>query len=728
MREYYYVSDFRCIEDMKYILPSIQWISKMKNKRKLYYAKFPYTFDIETSTVDEKEVTFMDENDRREGKPVGFMYHWQFGFVNATYPYGECPFTVICGRRWEEFIGFMQLLKEHYKLNHNRMLVIYVHFLAYEFQHIRNFFEVTQCFARQERVPLKCILNDAFECRCSYILTNMPLAKAIKQVKGAKYQKLSGDDFDYKKLRTAITELTDLEIEYCLNDVRGLLEVVLDKLKDDDLFTIPMTSTGYLRREARDVVLANPANQENMRRLALSPKLYVMCKEAFRGGNSNSNPYLANQILEKTKAFDRKSSYPAEMVVSDFPISPFLSVRPSIESYRYYAEEHKAMLMQVTFFNIEMKDRMTIGYIPHSKCLQTEGDRRHGSLVIANGRVVKAVSLTMMLTDIDYKIIDDTYKFTPIFHEIYVADYGHLYDELRVLIRDTFLQKCLLESGDRYLYNKFKNKINAFFGMMVTDICAADIDYEDALGWCKEKTIDIAKKLKKYYGSRTSFLNYQQGVWVTARAREQHQLGIQACGVDIVMGDTDSCKFIGNHELDFKRLNQEWSIKCANNDISPTVYANDRSYTMGLWEQEETCSEYKTIGAKKHAYIYERSGEHGITVAGLNKEKGAKWLVENGGLEAFQIGKTIPVEYSGRTVSYYNDYIEPYFIEVAGCTMLTASNIATMETTYTIGVSDDYLWYLLGISLERISFTGDFYTEEEEQNILRQFGKEICYE
>ena len=722
MKEYYYISEFAKIYDVKYILPNYRWISKMKNRRKLHYIEQPFTFDIETSTVDEKQVVFMDENDRRKDKPVGFMYHWQFGLVLPNN-----DLLVICGRTWQEFIAFMQIFKHKYNLSNDRMAVIYVHFLAYEFQFIRNFFEITHCFARKERVPLKFVANGAFEFRCSYTLTNMALGKAISQVKGAKYQKLSGDDFDYTKLRTPDYKMSTEEIEYCLNDVRGLLEVLLDKLREDDLFTIPLTSTGYIRREAREAVLANPDNQINMRRIALNPKLYTMCKEAFRGGNSNSNPYLANQILQNVESFDRKSSYPAEMVVSDFPISPFVSVRPSIQAYKECKAKNEAMLMMVTFFDIEMKDRMTIGYIPHSKCLATQGNRAEGTLVIANGRIVKARSVTMMLTDIDYEIIMRTYKCKPVFHELYCAEYGKLYYELRQLIRDTFIQKCELEKGDPYFYAKFKNKINAFFGMAVTDICSPDVDYEDLLGWCKEDTIDIAKKLRKYYGARTSFLNYQQGVWVTARAREQHQYGIEACGTDIVMGDTDSCKYIGEHAKDFHKLNDIWLKKCEVNDISPTVYANDRIYTMGLWEQEETCSEYKTIGAKKHAYIKEGSDHHGITVAGLSKVKGAKWLDENGGLEAFKIGTTIPIEYAGRTVSYYNDYTEPFYIEVDGTQILTASNIATLQTTYTIGVSDDYLWYLLGISLERVSFTGEFCTETEESEILSHFKEELTY-
>lgn len=721
MKEYYTYQEIDDLNksELKKLFPPKDIVSYMKQKQARYYISFPGTFDIETTSI------IKPGHEHEEEPPyIGFMYHWQFSLpIN----YNTHEFLCITGRRWEEFLGLLNKLKDNYFLNEYRRMVIYDHGLFFEFQFIRNFVKIDEMFARHEREPLKFIANDCFEFRCSYYLTNMSLGKAISNTKDAIYKKLSGDDFDYRKLRTPDTPLTKEEIEYCLNDVRGLQEVIGEKLKDDTLASIPLTSTGYIRREVRNAVLANPKNQIQMKKMALSPELYAYCHEAFRGGNSNSNPYLVNQILEWVKSFDRKSSYPAEMVVSPFPVSPFVSAKADISTVENYKD--KAMLMVVTFFDIDLKSRMTIAYIPVSKCINIEGDRRHGTLVVANGRIIKALSVTMVITDIDYRIIMNQYNCIPAFTNIWIANYGHLNDEFRKNLMEAFVQKTKLERGDKYLYNKFKNKINAYFGMMVTDICAADIQYI-GVSWKKEKNLDIPSKLKKYYNNRRSFLNYQQGVWVTANARYRHQQGIVACGHDIVMGDTDSCKFIMDHEKDFERLNQEWLTECYNNDISPIVHVWEKPTVLGIWEQEKTCSEYVTIGAKKHAYIYEGGG-YGVTVAGLNKEKGAKWLEEQGGLDAFCIGTTIPEEYSGRTVSWYNDEEEPYTMAVNGCTFLNGSNIGVRNTTYTIGVSDDYLSYLVGISEERVSFDNPFTEEteydEKEENINKALKKEKDY-
>ena len=59
-------------------------------------------------------------------------------------------------------------------------------------------------------------------------------------------------DLDYKKLFTPNTLLTMSELGYCYNDVMGLYEAIIYLLKEDTLVTIPLTSTGYVRRECRN--------------------------------------------------------------------------------------------------------------------------------------------------------------------------------------------------------------------------------------------------------------------------------------------------------------------------------------------------------------------------------------------------------------------------------------------------------------------------------------------
>lgn len=47
------------------------------------------------------------------------------------------------------------------------------------------------------------------------------------------------------------------------------------------------------------------------------------------------------------------------------------------------------------------------------------------------------------------------------------------------------------------------------------------------------------------------------------------------------------------------------------------------------------------------------------------------------------------MENVGRTISYFNNS-KPHYIKVNGEEILTASNIGILDTTYTLGVSNEY--------------------------------------
>ena len=641
------------------------------------YLNIESSFDIETTTVN--------LGSRSDPDYVGFMYHWQFAIRDIC----------IFGRYWDEYMLLLEWLEQILELSDNKRLVIYSHFAAYEFQFLRNFIYVENTFCRKKRVVIKAQFNHCFEMRCSWALSNMSLGKAISNTPGAFFKKQSGKKFDYLKLRLPSTPLSDQEAIYCYCDVAGLNEYIRHLLEEDTIATLPLTSTGFLRRECRKAVLSNPRNINEIKALSLTPDQYVMCKTGSRGGNCHGNAMYTSLILDDVFSFDRKSSYPAEMIVDLFPVSRFRLIRPSKENLEEYTNTH-ACLMLLTFWGVRLKDYVPIPYIPIAKCV-----RSSDKPLIDNGRVVEAEYVTMILTDIDYKIIISQYHITEVqVSKILIANYGHLNNEFRLSLRELFVEKCRLEGGDKYLYNKFKNKINAYFGMMLTDICSPEIIYNPMALlpqdiW-KEGEIDIDAMLTKYYNSRNTFLSYQHGMWVTANARFRHQEGIDCCAEDTVYGDTDSVKFIDEiHIKDFARLNEQWLALCESNDISPTVTVNGKKTTLGVWEQEKTAEQFVFLGAKKYAYTL--NGELHITVAGLNKEDGAKWLSKNGGLDAFKIDTVVPKEFSGRTTSKYIDVDEPYEITINGETFTTGSSIATVPTTYEFGVSDDYLAYFTSV-------------------------------
>ena len=239
------------------------------------------TFDIETTSINK-------DQELAEGESFGFMYIWMV-CVNRH---------VVMGRTWDEFIMFEDCLQEALQIKcPTARLVTYVHVLAFEFQFVRNFVDFTDVFATEKRKIIRALANNFYEYRCSHRLSNMTLEKFIKNTPNAHYQKQSGEDFDYSKIRTPITVLTNEELGYCFCDVRGLYEAIEHLLEYDTLASIPMTSTGFLRREVREAMKKNYRNWYLIQHTQLTAAQYLLCKLALRGGNAHANPTWSGEIL-----------------------------------------------------------------------------------------------------------------------------------------------------------------------------------------------------------------------------------------------------------------------------------------------------------------------------------------------------------------------------------------------------------------------------------------------
>ena len=245
------------------------------------------TFDIETTSVFPKDGI-------EDFEPYAFMYIWQF------YLDHKC----IIGRTWEDWLIFIECITNAIKTDKRQHLVIYVHNLPFEFQFIRNFHNFTDVFCTDKNKPLRAVTSNGLEFRCSYKLSNMSLDKFISSCPTATHMKLSGDKFDYSKFRTPITELSEYETDYSCNDVIGLHEAIEYQLNHygDTLATIPYTSTGYVRREARKAMLSNKRNIFTIRDSRLHPYTYTLLKTARRGGNAHCNPYYSNEIFYGLKS------------------------------------------------------------------------------------------------------------------------------------------------------------------------------------------------------------------------------------------------------------------------------------------------------------------------------------------------------------------------------------------------------------------------------------------
>lgn len=657
-------------------------------------------FDIETSTV-------WCNDDHSLYDVHSFMYTWQFQLEEYT----------IKGRTWEEFFSWLHTVQTSIEqigtdngLSSPPLLVIWVHNLAFEWTFLSGLYPFTndECFFRDVRKPIYCRMFNVFEYRCSYIQTNLSLAALCKQT-GVE-MKLSGQEFDYEKVRFPWTSLTDFEQEYCTRDVESLVKAMKYRLEKsgDTLVTVPLTSTGYVRRDCK-AALAD--DYLFIRDLKPKEAEYRLLRKAFRGGNTHANRYHVGQIVEDVYSYDISSSYPTQQLTQLFPMKPFkwlelegVPARRKLERVFTFIGLGYAVVGTYQFKNLRLRNqREPIPYISLSRT-QSYGYR------LDNGRILEAEYVEISLTEIDLEIILEQYEYDQIdILECMVAQKDFLPAAYRDVIQDYYNRKTALKGDEseegKYMYTKAKNSLNSVYGMSATDPIRQDIIYTDGeytvSGYESYSAEEILKLLKN------AAFPYQWGVYTTALARKQLQDGIKLCGDTILYCDTDSVKTKG--PVNISVLND--NLKKA--AVMRKAYADDRNgkrHYIGLFEDDGHYDQFITQGAKRYAYITD--GKMGITVAGvtkkINEKTGVSFAVEElKTLKRFKPG--MEWRKAGGTLSVYNDHDDfDYTDPETGRTVHITKNVAIVPTTYKMTYARDYR-----LLLDEIQLYGDYKRSRE---------------
>lgn len=653
------------------VLADYEIIRKRVNKKGgRDYLDCVCAFDIESSRLPEIEQSV--------------MYIWQMQIEQYT----------ITGRSWEEFFTFLQRIRE--RLEKSCWIVVYVHNLSYEFQFLKGLygFQKDEVFAMDSRKVLKCEMYGCIEFRCSYLLTNMTLDRFLKKY-NVENKKL--DDFDYAKIRYPWTPLSAREMEYCINDVKGLVQAVRAEMRSngDDLSTIPLTSTGYVRRDAKKAM--QTFNHNQLQDMLPDAEVYRLLREAFRGGDTLANRWNADSIIEDVQSVDIVSSYPASMLTRKFPSTRFYREDPD-RFDKLYRMRSKALLFRVTFFNIRLKT-ITEGhaYLSRDKCR----DIVQGTY--CNGRILKAARLDTTITDVDFNIISRRYCWDDmIVSDLFSSRYRMLPFCLRAVIMKYYRIKTELrgvpeDSEDYLVYMNNKARLNAVYGMTVEDPCKDEIDFID--GDFVQRDEPLEKLLKRH--NRSAFLNYAWGIWTTAWSRMLLADGIDAitqkgkCPANFVYSDTDSIKYVGDPNID--ALNSQLEALA----LHSRAYAADSNgevHYMGVYESEHyrLPNRFKTLGAKKYV-LEDPDRKLHITIAGVNKRKGGEEL---GKLENFREGFIF--KEAGGTESVFNDNID-MTIQREGHALHISDNVVIRDSTYTLGITAEYRAILDGLVQIRYS-------------------------
>ena len=679
-----------------------------KNPR--HYMALTCAFDIETSYIQEIEQSI--------------MYIWQFQL-------GE-DLTII-GRTWAEFRKFIKKLREAMPPAH--WIVCYIHNASYEIEFLKGIykFKPSEVFAIASRKVLKFDMFDFIECRCSYKLTNMSL-RSFTDKMGVQHKKLSGDEFNYTKVRYPWTKLTKRELQYCVNDVQGLVEAINIKmsLDGDTLATIPLTSTGYVRREVKQAIRNSGKHHNFIKYLLPDWELYQALDRAIAGGYCHASRWFEGDTVYNMFSDDFSSSYPAWACTRPFPMSKFTKIEQCDLNSEYIGRcrtiRNKALLLDIKFINIRLKnDYYPCPYLSEDHCRNIEGqvlveeERKNGKIKpyywVDNGRIIRAKSLETTITDVDLDIIQQIYTWdSQIIMNGWYSSYDYLPDCITDLIKKYYRDKTELKGvvGQELYYDKQKALINSIYGMMCQKLVKRQPVFSMSGDWDDDMTKD--DKTLFYEANRKAFVCYQWACWITSYARHELFAAINIIentpGAHFVYCDTDSVKFIG--EVDFTEFNNKQIEICK----QLGAYATDpkgKVHYMGVFESEQNpvtgyaYLQFRTMGAKKYAYIsdytrqekrtlkigekeytytYIGPGACHVTVSGVNKKLGGAELDKHGGLEAFTEGFTF-ID-AGGTEAVYNDNPPVKWYKKGKYKAEVTPNVSILPSTYTLGISGEY--------------------------------------
>lgn len=573
------------------------------------------TFDIETTSAwleNGKIIPYRKgetEDYWNELQPISLCYIWQL----------SCDGVVYYGRELKDFI---QVLEDIPK---DLQTVIWVHNLSFEFHFLADILEWDNVFARSPHKPMKCIPKKFpnIEFRCTYMLTRLNLATWGEQLG---LPKMVGD-LDYDILRTPLTPLTDKELGYCERDCLVVEAGIKDYLKRyGTIRNIPLTQTGTVRREVKDLLSSDNEYVKFIKKLVpIDAEEYQMLQDIFAGGYTHANRFYSGHVIQDLiEHYDFASSYPTVMICKKFPMSVWqytgwkhLPKKELFEDYAY--------IIHVKFNKIQTVSFNT--YIQHSKCITS-------NVRLDNGRVMSADSLETWITEQDLITIKNNYQWeSEEVYEVFESKKDYLPLPLREYILKLYKNKTELKGIEEMeeLYMQSKQYINSMFGMCVTAIVQSECALQDDVWSIKPLTKDYVNhklQMLRHYNPREKryFLSYSWGCWVTAYARRNLWECIESIDHNVIYVDTDSIFALGKQDFTWynEKVTKELYQSCIDTgidfELTRPKTKNGKQKPLGIFDKEEDCTEFITLGAKRYCERRASDNKLHLTISGINKD------------------------------------------------------------------------------------------------------------
>lgn len=565
------------------------------NKR---YISEPAYFDTETSHIDDT---------------TQWVYQWAFLWGNLC----------VIGRRASEFIIFMRYLVDTYDLKEDKRLLIYVHNLAYDWSNLESRlveeFDIDKEFLTDVHKPLTCVYS-GLEFRCSYRLCGYGLEK-FSEIYAKNYIKAAGS-IDYNIVHYPDEELPELNWEYMLSDVYGLKDAVenytiIKGVKN--IFFNELTKTGYVRKAYRKASRkAKGWRKKFYNDYRLSVPQLQLFKEAFMGGYTHGNRYYSGEIIKgKVGHRDFVSSYPDKMEKRYVPsgslnyfaeVTKLEEVRPLMDNY--------CVITRVAFQGLELKKEMSMPYLALHKCREF----KRSDTLADNGKILCSNYLETTITELDFFIIEKLYTWKHVtFFDVNYCRRDLLPDWFRDTCHSYYKNKTELKDveGREVEYANEKENLNSGYGMCATfpvhdEIVRTGSEFDTIVA------TDWEEQLNKFYESKTAFLPYQWGVYITAWARfELFRCILMIPQEDVLYCDTDSIfyKSTPKNEKVFDDYNKEVLKETEALGLVECDKNGKPHYLGGFTEEGEEIREFKFLHSKCYGFIGKKGLK--IVVAGV---------------------------------------------------------------------------------------------------------------
>lgn len=628
------------MEKIKLLTPKTVAVLEGKSKYAPCILEEAIYLDTETSHVFDEET----------GEGVGWIYQWALRFV------GEWAF----GRKPSEILAALKKIAQTNRL-YNTKCVVYVHNLSFDIQYLKDW--LIKIYGKDSYTliamnPHKFISFSIgpWIFKCTYKLSNRSLAKWAKDL-NTKARKQVGI-VDYNVTRYQDSKLTYADWKYMYYDVLTLEECVKKQLSNygDTLATVPLTSTGYIRRDARKRFKADRKNRVEFEKSKLDPHLYKLFRQAFAGGITHQNRFIKNDIVTPPEGCeirhrDFRSHYPTQQVAREtgFPVGsfvPFYRYREGRAPFTFYDvdkwKKTHCLIIKIAIKNMTIKDGVTFPYAQSVKWF--EGRTKSFIRTIDdNGRVLQALGCSVVtLTELDLKWIRKQYTFEYTILEVYGACRGSAPEYLIDTVKEKYLGKTqykeevkqarkegkpseIIQDLETSLM-KSKNGLNGIYGMSATNPVRTEYVLKPNGEWETEQLTEekVEEKLAKFYKSRNNFMAYQLGVYTTALARNDLMSVVEIIGYkNVLYVDTDSAFYISSPEVE-KRIDEynEKQNEHAEKIGAYIVYKDKKIYFDAFDDEGENITRFVALHAKAYAYETPRYKKEKCKIPKVVKTKG----------------------------------------------------------------------------------------------------------